>query len=68
MNKSKGHITFLNAYEYFKIPDGTLYKANLNNYIGVDGYRVGARFEATPVTADHRITCLRGEYIRITSA
>ena len=55
MNKSKGHIMFLYGYEYFKSPDGTLYKAKASNYIGVDGYRVGARFEGTPSIADRRI-------------
>lgn len=45
MDKSRGHVMFLNNYEYFKAPDGTLYRAKTSNYISIDGYRVGARFE-----------------------
>jgi len=65
MEKSKGHVMFLSNilniyYEYFKGPDGTLYKAKASNYIGVDGYRVGARFEAMPSSADHRIKTIKG--------
>jgi len=55
IDKSKGHVMFLNGYEYLKGPDGTLYKARTGNYIDINGYRVGARFEGTPSTADRRI-------------
>ena len=58
MKKSKGHITFLNGYEYFKAPNGSLYKAKSSNYIGIEGYRVGARFEATSNNVDDRIKYL----------
>lgn len=59
MEKSKGHIMFLNGYEYFKGLDGTLHKAKARNYIGVDGYRIGSRFEATASSADHHINYLK---------
>jgi len=58
MDKSKDHVMFLDNYEYFKAPDETLYKAKVNNYIGIDGYRVGKRFEATKSMADYRIKAL----------
>jgi hypothetical protein len=43
--KSKGHKMFLGKFEYFQGPDGDLYRAPLDNYIGTNGYRVGGRFE-----------------------
>ena len=58
MDKSKGHVIYLNDYEYFKGPDGTLYKAKTTNYMGVDGYRVGARFEAVASSADRHMQIL----------
>lgn len=58
MEKSKGHVTFVGDYEYFKGSDGTLYKAKVDNYIGVEGYRMGARFEATASSADYHLEVL----------
>lgn len=44
--KSKGHIGFTSTHEYFKIGKD-IYRAKIEDYIGTDGYRVGARFEST---------------------
>ena len=64
MEKSKGHIMFLNGYEYFKGPGGTLWKVRATNYKSViDGYKIGARFEATPSNADDRIEYLKTQTI-----
>jgi hypothetical protein len=59
---SKGHVAFIGAYEYFTSPDGTLLGAPTHNYIGVDGYRSGARFESTAANADNSLASLRSIY------
>lgn len=38
--KSKGHILFFDAYEYFR-RDGHIYKALKSNPIQIDGHRHG---------------------------
>jgi len=45
--KSKGHIGFTKTHEYFRVGE-FIYRAQITDYIGTDGYRVGARFESTP--------------------
>jgi hypothetical protein len=51
IEKSKGHLGFLGIFEYFQTEDGTLYRAYARNWNDQNGYKVGARFEATPTTA-----------------
>ena len=46
--KSSGHIGFTDTHEYFKGPNGDIYRAQISDYVGTDGYRAGARFESTP--------------------
>jgi len=47
MEKSRGHIGFIGKWEYFVHQEsGHLYRALRNNYVGINGYRVGARFES----------------------
>lgn len=46
--KSTGHIGFTETHEYFKGPNGDIYRAQISDYVGTDGYRAGARFESTP--------------------
>jgi hypothetical protein len=47
IQKSKGHIGFTKTHEYFRAGD-IIYRAQISDYIGTDGYRAGARFESTP--------------------
>ncbi len=57
--QSKGHVENIGEYEYFKGPQGDLYRAPLANPIGYDGWRQGGRLEATAVTADRAIEMAR---------
>jgi len=41
---SAGSIGFANGYEYF-VRGADLYRANASNYIGVDGFRAGGRWQ-----------------------
>ena len=43
--KSTNHIAILNGLEYF-LRNGELYRASVLNFVGNDGYRVGARRQA----------------------
>jgi hypothetical protein len=45
--QSKGHLTTANGFEYFRTMYG-IYRAPLANPIGVDGFRMGGRFECYP--------------------
>lgn len=51
--KSKGHIGFTATHEYFAMGKN-IYRASLTYYVGTDGYRVGARFEATAAAWVHQ--------------
>ena len=52
MERSKGHVMFRSVYgkdcEIFSAPSGDLYFSSIDNYIAVDGYRVGGRVLGTP--------------------
>lgn len=41
MNKSRGHVEFIGAHEYYKLPDGRLFRAAIDKPIGSDGRRPG---------------------------
>lgn len=53
---SIGHIGFAYGFEYFWAANGDLYRANVNNPLDTEGYRMGARFESTPHSADYFLT------------
>jgi hypothetical protein len=44
---SKGSIGFAGLWEFIIAPNGDLYRAPAYNPVALDGYRQGARFEAT---------------------
>jgi hypothetical protein len=58
MEKSKGHITVLNNLEYFIGPDGSLYRASIHNFVGLDGYRAGARWQCPGHMVNDYLTML----------
>lgn len=49
-DKSQGHVAIIGNYEYFIRKDSSgkdqLYRSSITNYIAVDGYRAGARWQA----------------------
>lgn len=47
--KSKGHLGIFAKWEYFRTPNGEIYRADITNVMGLDGYRTGARFEASKI-------------------
>jgi hypothetical protein len=47
---SKGHVAFVGGFEYFIAANGDLYRASTANPLATNGYRQGARFEATKVS------------------
>jgi len=53
--KSNGHEMFVGEDEYFKNPEGFLYRASRDHPLDEDGYRTGGVCEATPLLADLRI-------------
>lgn len=59
MEQSKGHKCFLGPFEYFVGVDGTLYRAPKDCPLDVWGYRMGARFEATPIMAERMVAMAR---------
>jgi hypothetical protein len=63
---SRGHLDFLGRFEYFVNDDGALYRAPSVNPLDVWGYRMGARYEATPFMA-HRIFLAACEIFRVES-
>lgn len=52
--KSKGHVVFFGQWEFFRLADGTLVRADKTSWIGTDGYRAGARFECAKRSDGHR--------------
>jgi len=46
-NRSIGSIGVSGVWEFIIGPNGDLYRAPTHNPIALDGYRQGARFEAT---------------------
>lgn len=38
---STGHVETIDGYEYFRLPDGRLFRAKVSEPIGDDGRRVG---------------------------
>lgn len=46
-DRSKGSIGISGLFEFIMAENGDLYKAPTYNPIALDGYRQGARFEAT---------------------
>lgn len=41
MNKSKGHVETIDGFEYYRLADGRLFRAEVNKPIGSDGRRPG---------------------------
>jgi len=41
MHKSKGHVAFIDGHEYYKLPDGRLFRAKIEKPIANDGRRPG---------------------------
>lgn len=57
--KSKGHVTFLGRFEYFKISNDDLYRAPKDKPVDINGYRMGARFESAAWLADRWLATLK---------
>ena len=41
MSKSKGHVEFIDGYEYYKLPDGRLFRAEITKPLDAGGRRPG---------------------------
>lgn len=39
--RSKGHVEFIDGYEYYKLPDGRLFRAEVAKPIDAGGRRAG---------------------------
>ena len=59
MKRSRGSIGRIAAKELIVAPNGELYMAGLDFPLDVDGYRMGARFEATAGSRGSRLEHLQ---------
>jgi hypothetical protein len=41
MKQSKGHVEFIGSYEFYKLPDGRMFRAETSKPFLDDGRRVG---------------------------
>lgn len=58
MKRSRGSIGRVAAKELIVAPNGDLYLAGLDFPLDVDGYRMGARFEATAGSRERHLVHL----------
>jgi hypothetical protein len=57
--KSRGHVEFIGPFEYFYAVNGDLFRAPKDSPLDVHGYRMGGRFESTPVVASKCLALAR---------
>lgn len=48
MTKSRGHVEAIDGYEYYRMPDGRLFRAPIDKPIGDDGRRAGVELALRP--------------------
>ncbi len=59
LSPSTGSLGVIAGLEYFTRENGDLYRAQVSNFVGSDGYRVGARWQAAARMAQSQFEMIR---------